>query len=228
MNPLQIILTYQMTEDESKAYKLTCIYESLLRKILPNCRHGFSHKGDPRKKEIFKYCWKLLRETDGKIDKSDYKLYIYAQLSILKHIFETKNIPLLISPNCLVGKKAWNRWLLWKDRYDRIKGIKKTEINITEQDVIIELKKTKEFLFTKFKKYDKNDIIDTLNSRTLLRWVILGQISKRYPFLSPTVQEWLKNKNLSIKNYFGIGIEVYSEISQKVREFFRSEFDYEF
>ena len=93
---LESISKYKMDEMESKAYKLAIKWVQLSKKIFPNYNHTVIKKGDPRKSLIFKFCYKLARETNGLINEEDYDLYIRSQLDIIKHM--SNGNPVLVTP----------------------------------------------------------------------------------------------------------------------------------
>src|SRR5688500_1747759 len=99
-NILQVIAKYNMTEKEATAYKIACMYEHLAHKLFPDMRLCVLSKGDPRKKELWKYAWKLITERDGQLDPKDYKLYVYAQLKVFKTYLDDGR-QVFIRPNCL-------------------------------------------------------------------------------------------------------------------------------
>ena len=110
MFDLEAILHYQMPPLEAKAYKLALLWQDATAKEYPEYNHiRLRKKGDPRKSLLFKYCYKLARETQGLIPDEQYPLYILAQLHILKHI-ATDNLHARIGPEILCGEKAWWRW----------------------------------------------------------------------------------------------------------------------
>ena len=116
MNPLERILKYDMSPEEAKAYKLCLLWDSICQKEMPNYKFSKSKaSGDPRKSLLFRYCYKLLKETKGLIGDKDYRLYITAQIHVLCSITDGE-VHALISPQCLTGDKAWRRWKLWKER----------------------------------------------------------------------------------------------------------------
>ena len=146
---LEAILDYDLDELEAKAYKLCLIWIERSRKIFPDYQHSGMKRGDPRKSLIFKYCYKLVRETQGVLEDKDYALYIRAQLDVLRHINTGKKTAPLIDANCLVGDKAWKRWKLWKRKYDAVTS-KPTELSqVTAPGIakaISGLEFTKEFI----------------------------------------------------------------------------------
>ena len=150
MNDLELIIKYKMNDLEATAFKLTLLYEELCKKEFPNERHvKISKDKDPRKTTLFKYCYKLARETKGLFKEKDYKLYILAQLQILR-LAKEGNIHALIEPQILVGEKAWKRWKIWKRIYDKkinkIKNSQELGIVTSESKIKIELKSTLLFL----------------------------------------------------------------------------------
>jgi hypothetical protein len=68
-----------------------------------------------------------------------------------------------------------------------------------------------------------------MNSKTLLRWATMKNISHYYINLSPVVKEWLSSTNMTVDSYFGNGISITDkQIDEEIEEFFNKEFAYEF
>lgn len=212
---LDPIFEYNMNEEETLAYKLGLLWMAISHKLFPDYKHasGFPKKGDPRKSSLFKYCFKLSRETKGIIEAKDYKLYIAAQLHMLKSI-EIGNTHPLIGPWCLVGEKAWVRWKVWKRKYDNI-GKSKTleDVGLDKanfEEVKKELDKTKKFMDNKFGPLNEETF--QTKAKEIGRNVSLGTISGFYAALSPWVIKYcslgdydlsyFKNVDAQGKDYF--------------------------
>jgi hypothetical protein len=196
---LDAIIEYQLDELESRAYKILSLWVERSRKLFPNYRHASMKKGDPRKSLIFKICYKLVRETQGVLEESDYNLYVRAQLEILKHINNGKIEP-LIDPHCLVGEKAWKRWKLWKKKYDTLSAnpLKQTSETVVTQTGVLKaiqgLERTKEFLAKTFSgdlSYEKFN--EAFLNNNLFRWISWNKISPYYVVISPFLKKILKN-----------------------------------
>ena len=200
---LDPIFEFNMNPDETLAYKLGLLWMAISHKMFPDDKHvtGFPKKGDPRKSSLFKYCYKLMRETKGLIEVKDYKLYIAAQLHMLKAI-EIGNTHPLIGPWCLVGEKAWVRWKMWKRKYDNI-GKSKTleEVGLDKsnfEEVKKELDKTKKFM-EKFSILTESDF--QLKAKEIERNISLGTISGFYAALSPWVAKYCKLGDMDLAYY---------------------------
>jgi len=126
----QVMIEYQMTNEEKFAFRLAMIYIELSRKYFPEYKHYTLPKhGDPRKSNLFRHCWKLMNTTKGKLKPEEYRFYIQAQMSVLAGIKINGAAP-YINPNCLVGEAAWKRWLVWQKYFNELK--KTAEPIITE------------------------------------------------------------------------------------------------
>lgn len=216
MNDLELILKYKMNDMEAKAYKLCLLYEELCLKEFPNERHiKLSKKTDPRKTTIFKYCYKLLRETKGLFNEKDYYLYILAQFQVLKLVKEG-DIHALIEPQILVGDKAWKRWKIWKKIYEKkmnsLNTAEELGIVTSESKIKIQLNNTHKFL----KKNNCLTLEEIKNrSSDIDRWISNGQISPYYVILSP----------LFSKIKMDLDKSLYSpSITPGIEEFFKKEF----
>lgn len=226
-DPLESILHFQMDDLEAKAYKISLMWVEMSREQFPNYQHVRIRKtGDPRKSLLFKHCYKLAKETNGLLPDKEYKLYILAQLHILKSINDGK-IHALIDPQCLHGEKAWRRWQVWKRRYEAHRS-KTLSVESLKSDstsrIIQELEKTKLFLADRdcliFKQYKKK-VLD----RTIIKWITFGWVSPVYSLLSP----WMaKSLNGSVEETFSFDFSIYkSSINEEVVKKFKEIFDYE-
>lgn len=211
---LDPIFEFNMNADETLAYKLGLLWMAISHKMFPDDKRasGFPKKGDPRKSSLFKYCYKLMRETKGLIEVKDYKLYIAAQLHMLKAI-EIGNTHPLIGPWCLVGEKAWVRWKMWKRKYDNI-GKSKTleEVGLDKsnfEEVKKELDKTKKFM-EKFNILTESDF--QIKAKEIERNISLGTISGFYAALSPWVA-----KHCKLGSY---DLTYYNTTDQEARDYF--------
>jgi hypothetical protein len=205
-----------MEDTEAKAYKLCLLYEELCLKEFPNERHiKLSKKTDPRKTTIFKYCYKLLRETKGIFNEKDYYLYILAQFQVLKLVKEG-DIHALIEPQILVGDKAWKRWKIWKKIYEKkmnsLNTAEELGIVTSESKIKIHLKNSHKFL----KKNNCLNLDEIKNkSSDVDRWIRNGQISPYYVILSP----------LFSKIKMDLDKSLYSpSITPDIEDFFKKEF----
>jgi|GEM_PF-5234329 hypothetical protein len=226
-DPLEAILHHQMNKLEAKAYKISLMWVEMSREQFPNYQHVRIRKtGDPRKSLLFKHCYKLAKETNGILPDKEYKLYILAQLHILKSINDGK-IHALIDPQCLHGEKAWRRWQVWKRRYDahRIKtqSIENLSSDSTSR-VLRELEKTKMFLADRncliYRQYEEK-VLD----RTMIKWITFGWVSPIYSLLSPWMAKVL---NEPIEKAFSFDFSIYkSSINDEVVNRFKEIFDYE-
>lgn len=217
---LEFIFQYKMNKEEAKAWKIAILFINLVNKYFPDYKHQLRiPKKDPRKSELFKHCYKLMKSTD--LQDQEFRIYISAQLQILKAIELKDGIHPLILPSIITGPKAWNRWLLWKRKYDKVEY--KTEIFTEDtKKIILALKETKSFLMSKF-ELNKQNIEKSLENRTLYRWCALGLISPYFLALSPTI-----NKD-SLLEKFTIDVALYEKnITPEVRQAFKDEFSFEY
>lgn len=223
---LELILDYKMTKDEAKAWKIAILYLSLAQEYFPNYKHYRLPKGDPRTTSLFRHCYKLLRECD--LQNHEYRLYLIAQFQILKNI-EYGESTAFIQPNCMVGDKAWKRWLVWKTKFfDKVPCVSCSNSPETKS-IIASLEETKKFLISKFSELSRNDIIKSLDSRAIFRWCGLGEVSGYYLVLSPIVKSWLEGKEVNLLDIFAIDMNYYRKgLNNEVESYFRKEFRYEF
>lgn len=231
---LETILRFKMTSMEARAYKIHCTFIEQAHKVFPEMS-GFSYpKGDPRKTYPFKVCYTLLRRTQHNIRDVDYPLYVRAQLDIIKINTRRTGKEPYVLPNCLIGEKAWKRWLVWKKVYDT-KVLSQTVtaaeagIDANKHDVVVmALQADKKFLTKRLKSLTKEIMQKAVTDRLILRWVATKQISAYYALLSPMLNEWLKERNLSIEDMFHIDFGFYRPgITDDINKYFAAEFSYE-
>lgn len=224
---LQTIIDYNLTEYESNAFKLALIWEDLTKKMFPKEKalSKLPKHGDPRKSTLFKYCWKLIRETRGLLKPEEYKLYIKANLTIIK----CNNLHL--SPNVLCGDSAWIRWRIWKKLYDQ-KLLEKTgeqpKLNVeVDPKIVKKMELTKRFLFEKCEGEPTKDKLQAfLDNKSLHLWAG-DRISYFYLLLSPWIKSIVPIKLLEKELQFDS--KLYEcQINDNLRTYFKQEFDYEF
>lgn len=229
MNEKDKKIFYGMDSLESKAYDMYMIWVDLSRKKFPDYQHGRVSHGDPRKSLLFKICYKLVRETQGDIlEEKDYRLYVRAQLDILKHIENNGGKP-IIDPNCLVGDKAWKRWKLWKKKYDSISqnSVEVSQTGPGERKAIEAFEKTKEFIVKNlgacpsFEKYQEIYI-----NKNLFKWINFGKISPYYVAISPYIAKIMQPEDFKRLNFDLILYKncITDEVKNKFIEFFPYEF----
>lgn len=224
MSDLEPIIRYKMNDMEAKAYKIALIWQEECRKEIPNEQYVRIRKNtDPRKSNLFKYCYKLAREIKGILNDEDIIFYVRAQIQILKSIKEGE-IHALIEPHCLVGDKAWRRWKLWKYKFSKTIGQLPTSedagVSASSSKIINDLKKDLEFI-------NKNKINSLANFRKhkedIRRWFNIGELSFYYAILSPWMKKIFSEEDLEFDRIY-----YRSCLNPKIENFFKENFVYEF
>jgi hypothetical protein len=197
------IAEWNMDELQTKAYKTGLFWLYYSRKIFPNYKHfsRYPKKTDPRKSSLFKYCYKLHKDTQGSIPDNEIELYVIAQLQVMKAI-KVDGVHPLIEPNCLASNKAWKRWLMWKRKHDALKNTQTTEdVNLDSipvENIKKELERTKKFLYSKFDGTE-NQFVKI--ARDVSLWAYVRKISPFYCVLSDWFQKYCKVDNLDLDIY---------------------------
>jgi len=230
---LEDILHYSMNEDEAKSYKISLLWMELAHHEFPDYEHTkLRKKGDPRKSILFKYCYKLVQETRGIIADHEYRLYILAQLQILKYLAVTKEHA-LIDPIILIGDKAWKRWQVWRSKYAKRKRetvtlVEPVTVTAPNTTVVKDLRHTKDHFIKKFGGCPNfSQVEQALKDHTMVRWVTMDRVSPYYILLSPWVARCMDGR--TFVEVFMFDLVVYeNSITQPVREFFKQEFAYEY
>jgi hypothetical protein len=218
-NRYEVMMQYQMSPLEAKSYKLSCLYNDLLKEMFPTYASYKTSKGDPRKTNIFKYCYKLAKETPLK--DNELWMYVKAQFDIMKSLEKNGFMP-LIQPNCLVGEKAWKRWLVWKKKYQqKLQQPKENILDIDKKFILSSLFHTKKFLEKRIGTLEKEKIIDLLDKNTLQLWISTQQVCGYFVVLCETLDSWLKSKNLE-HSIFNLDFEQYKKnIDKEIINFYK-------
>jgi len=231
MRSLDDILTFEMDSTQAKAYKIALLWEELTQKEFPGERHVRLKKtGDPRKSLLFRHCYKLVRDTQGIITDQEYKLYVIAQLQILK-LQTNGQVHALISPECLDFQNGWKRWQVWRRHFDKkMKQHQTAEsagVKASETIVIQELEESKKFLFSKIGQPNLESMKMLMKDYTLVRWITLEKVTPFYVLLSPLVVAALGGK--SFEEHFLFDLSLYKpSITDEIRRYFHKSFAYEF
>jgi len=226
MKELEPIIKYRMDSMEAKAYKIALMWEDeCQRELRGESFVRLKRNSDPRKSSLFKYCFKLARETSGIIRDQEIQLYVRAQIQILKSI-KQDNVHALVEPHCLVGDKAWRRWKLWKWRFDKKMGapLNSEEISIrtSETKIKSELEASLSFL----KEMGCVSEFNKISSRRedIRRWLKNGELSCFYAVLSP----WAKRCFGDLSSLEFDHVYFRASVTPKIEQFFRESFAHEF
>lgn len=225
MIDLSPIINLKMSDLEAKAYKVALLWMSISHEVFPNYAHskGFPKTGDPRKSMLFKYCYKLIRETQGLVPDNEYSQYIRAQLDIMRAIRIGDCHP-YIGPQILVGDRAWIRWKVWKKKLKSItdnSSLEDVGLDKTDEDMVIkELIQTKKYLEGKFNgTFQEHQIM--MAKHDMERWVALEKVSPFYVILSPWSQKHCNFKNVFDQELYSASIT--PAIKIKFKELFVNE-----
>jgi len=230
---LEAILDHKMSPMEAIAYKISCIFQDSLHATFPETPRGKERKGDPRKTYLFKVCYKLVRHTKDTLEPNQYTLYVKAQLQIIKIISKQTGKYLNADPSCLIGPKAWKRWLFWKNLYEKQtkRPLSADEAGISINDpekVKKSLRYDKEFFDQRLKGLTYNEIHAAAQGRSLVRWIATGQVSPYYALLSPVLHKWIAENKLTLDSLLSIDFNLYEPgITPEIRKFFDANFGYE-
>lgn len=232
---LETILDWNMTTDEGEVFHIAMAYEQEYKKFFGGEAEGQSirrntlpRRGDPRKSNLFRQCWKLRRETRGLIEQREYRHYIHANMFIIKHHNGH------VEPNCITGDKAWIRYKVWKRRYDLKMAELSAEapppsVSTTDPKLIAEIDRTKKFLFERCsgEKPSQAMMQKFVEAGVFRLWVATGKVSPYYLLLSPLVAKVCDPATL-LKVCPSSAAVYESKITQQVKDYFRHEYSYEF
>lgn len=212
-----------MSRQEAFVWNLVIIYRQLLTKYFPEYKLPRIGDGDPRKKEVFKYFWKLVNDTKDKLRPDEYRLYIQAQLSILKNVKRSDGEMPYIAPNRMVGDRAWARWCVWKKYFDNTKVVldpEKPKMDFT-REAMASLSETHYALILRLGDVSKEALTTALKSKMLFRMAMLKVVSPYFMVMSPIVTAYAEQNGIDMKS-FGIDRDLYySRINDEVRSFYK-------
>lgn len=230
MSKLDAIFEWDMSLPEAETYRIALIWEQEVEKIAPpylknsewHRKNHLPKKGDPRKCLLFKHCWKFRRLTKGLLKEEEYRLYIIANLTVLK----ANNA--YMEANVLCGDQAWIRWKVWKRHFDK-KMAEETSSPpppVAEDRVTRELLRTKRFIYEKCEGVVDQNTIDNLFGRGSIRlWILQGKISLYYVVMSPFLKNYVEQ--LSKECAFD-PLLFLEKIDDSLRKYFEYEFKEEF
>lgn len=217
-------LKYKLNEKEKLALNLCYEFVEILNREILNYRHGIRPPNNttPRKNELFRHAYKLVNETEKKLNPEELIHFLGAQVNIFKRIGGVNcDVPVITSA-VISGEKAWKRWIAWKHICKEELYLQNYHLNALEsnsnQNVIKGLRATKSLLERKLGGLEAKLVIQAEKSRAIYKWFALRVISPYYMLLSPLVKE----KNLDGMQKFQAGI------TEEVKSWFRTEFAHEF
>lgn len=230
LSKLDAIFEWNMSSAEAETYRIALIWEQEVEKIAPpyvknsewHRKNHLPKKGDPRKCLLFKHCWKFRRLTIGLLKEEEIRLYIVANLTVLK----ANNA--YMEANVLCGDQAWIRWKIWKRHFDR-KMAEETSSPpppVAEDRVTRELLRTKRFIYEKCEGIVNQTTIDNLFNRGSIKlWIQQGKISIYYIMLSPFMKKYIQP--LSKDCCFDPKLFL-EKIDKQIERYFQYEFNEEF
>lgn len=229
------IFEWNMSQPEIEAYKLAVLYEKEFLKQFSEIvegeavkdfrRNTLPKRGDPRKSDLFRHCWKLRRETRGLLTPEQYENYVKANLLILKI---NKSY---VAPNSICGDKAWVRWKVWERWYnqklhEKNSVVPQPSVSTTDPKIIREIDRTKKFLFEKCDGSPTSEKIKSFLENGFFKfWIASGKVSTYYAVLSPYLAPFLKK--LSEECSFDVSL-FNEKVTSEVRDYFKYEFNHEF
>lgn len=221
-----IISIYKIKDPkEIRALKIFFYWIKYRKQIFPDLIHSkFNDKNDPRKTLIFKYCYKLQRETETFLDEKDYETYVKAQLLFLKYYSKKYKIQPVVDPICLTGDKAWKRWKVWKYKHSKLKNFTSNNfVNHNYDKIRMDFNKTKNLLKNlKLNSCDK-DIIQLISDDNFSFWYRSGQISPYFLLINNHI---INSFNMSQLNaILKLDLGIYKDkIDKKIIEIYENLF----
>lgn len=223
-----------MTREEGDVFHIAIVYEQEYRKFFYGevdgqsiRRNSLPMRGDPRKSSLFRYCWKLRRETRGLLELNEYRNYIRANLFIIKHHGGH------VEPIAITGDKAWIRYKVWKRRFDQKmyeagQAPPPPSTSTTNPKIIREIDRTKKFLFEKCEGEPTFEKINNFVDKGIFKlWVAQSKISPYYLALSPYINQ-INSKDLLFSICTCSEKLILEKTTQEIKEYFKKEFKIEY
>ncbi len=218
------IMEYGLDNMQGKAYRVMIMWLVLSRKVFPDFKFPTNRvpKGDPRKSHLWKVAFKTVRMLDGKLKDEDLKLYVTAQLHVMRAITDGEANP-NITPEILCSQKSWARWCVWEKKYKASIAAKTVKVEQpADPQLIAELDKAKKFLEHIFRREPTYaDIEIAVKDRSLVRWVKLKKITPFYAILSPWVTKALGG--VTLQQYLQIDLTLF-KVTAGMGEHFKKVF----
>jgi hypothetical protein len=227
---LEPIVEYKLDPVQAKAYKVMILWLVTSRKVFPDFKMALNRmpKGDPRKSHLWKVCFKAVRMLDGKLKDEDLRLYVTAQLHVMRAITDGEAHP-NVTPEIMCSQKSWARWCVWKKKYEATVAARSVDTakieNPADPALTEDLEKAKKFLERIFRRQPTYDDIEiAVTDRSLIRWTKLKKISPLYAALSPWVRKALNGVNLQLYLQVDLaGVKVTPALEDQFRKVFPHE-----
>lgn len=209
----EIISKYNVNDiSEVNALVIYYFWNFYFTKLFPNViEKKVSKNSDPRKSSVFKYCYKLQKETKGILNTSEYKDYVYCQLRFLKSYKDKTSKAVLVSPSILNLDKGWKKYKYFKYLLSKNKQtVQKDDKYVNNDNLKIALNDDKKFLKSKIEILNKENLIKNLNK--VLFWHKIGNISVYFLALCDLIDKNLIKKDLSVYKFNKNGYKIYKSI----------------
>lgn len=192
-------------EQEKKSIIIYYYYNFYFDKLFSNLTNKKINinKKDPRSSVLFRYCYKLQKETNGILDQKEYKDYVFCQLKFFKTYIEKTGKPVQIGPNILNIDKGWKKWKYFKYILNKKKYSDKVLPCINNDILESFLKKDRSFLENKF-IINKVNIKDNIDK--LILWNKVGSLSNYFMAFN---QALINNKEFTAYRFDDKGKNLY-------------------
>lgn len=238
MDEFNAVFEWNMTNDEISVYKIALLYQEQYVKIFGDKIDGqairintLPKKTDPRKSSLFRYCWKLRRETRGLLEGHEFKHYLLGNLTLLRITSDRTGSP--ITPMSVTGDKGWIRYKIWKRKYDeKLAEVSATQpppsVSGTSPKIIHEIDRNKKFLFEKCDGVPTAaKIKEFVDSGIFKFWVMTGKVSHYYCVLSPYMAVATDITEFADKCNFSANL-IREKCTPEVQNYFKHEYTHEF
>lgn len=199
-------------KDEIKALMIYYFWNYYFLKLFPNIiERKINNDSDPRSSYLYKYCYKLQKETNGILDEKDYKDYVYCQLKFLKNYREKSNKTIMVTPSILNVDKGWRKWKYFKYLMSKKnQSIDKKTQYVNNDNLKIFLLDDKKFLENKIGKVTSDNIVKNINN--IIFWNKIGGVSNYFLAMCGHIDKSKLSKDLSVYNFDSNAIKLFNTI----------------
>lgn len=180
------ILSHNLTGDHRRAVILMIHWLDLLPNIFPHMISRPDPEKDPRRTHLFKCCLKAIQILGPKFPESSLRIFVKSQLQMLRAV---EGDFVVVTPECLCGIKARDRFELWKKKLEeKTVGI---SAKTSQEEVAIDLGNLLALLRNSHRAVVARGGMKKIleNREKLARWAKVKVIEPLYIYLHPDSQD---------------------------------------
>lgn len=179
------ILSHDLKGDHHRAVILMIHWLDLLPNVFPHMISRPDPEKDPRRTHLFKCCLKAIQILGPKFPESSLRIFAKSQLQMLRAV---EGNFVVVTPECLCGAKAKDRFELWKKKLEeKTVGI---SAKIPQEEVTADLGNVLALLKNSHKAVVARGGMKKIleNRERVARWAKVKVIEPLYIYLHPESQ----------------------------------------